>query len=429
MTDEKTPPDAEPDAAESAATPDPDAAETPTESAPRRNSRWRALVVGLLITLGCLFAASAIFVSWMEDLVLDTDEWVQEVGPLIQEEEAVSLAVSTFLVDRLFADVDAEAKIEEALPEQVGFIAGPLSAEVRTLATEATQQFVESDAFRAIWDAGNRVAHTAFAAIVSGDVENIDVPVGEDVTIDLTEALPQIVDALGDTGIGIFGEEFQANAELVIAETEQLSEIQDAVGVLQRLDIVLPIIAFALLLAAVGISRARRRTVVAVGIGLAITGIIVFIGLKTAQSAFLDLIEDDAARDAASSVWDAASSGLRQLALFVLLVVGLVMALLFWLFGDAPWAVKFRGWVGKAEPHAPEGIAAKWGGFRAWTARHKTLLRLAGVVAVLIALAAWPALTWPTVVGAIALYLVYLGVLELLSPASVADTPPAEQTA
>ena len=66
-----------------------DANEPATKTAPR----WRRITCGVLVVIVCVLAPVSMLAVWTRNTLLDTDQYVETVGPLAQE-PAIQRAVS-----------------------------------------------------------------------------------------------------------------------------------------------------------------------------------------------------------------------------------------------------------------------------------------------------------------------------------------------
>src|SRR5918997_6861997 len=69
----------------------------------------------VLIGLGSLLAFVAIFALWANRQLLDTENWTETSSELL-EDEAIRGQTAVFLVDQLYANVDVQAQLADALP-------------------------------------------------------------------------------------------------------------------------------------------------------------------------------------------------------------------------------------------------------------------------------------------------------------------------
>jgi hypothetical protein len=116
----------------------------------------------------------------------------------------------------------------------------------------------------------------------------------------------------------------QSPGQLVLIKDSQLSGIQDAVRALRNLGFVLPLLVFLLYIGAIYLAGGwRREALIAAGGGILISMLLVLLIRRLAGHAVVDsLAGSETVRPAVQSVWDIVSSGLRERALF-LLVIGI----------------------------------------------------------------------------------------------------------
>ncbi len=116
----------------------------------------------------------------------------------------------------------------------------------------------------------------------------------------------------------------QHPGELVLMKSSQLNGLQDLVSALRNLGFVLPLLALLLYLAALYLAKGwRRETLIAAGGGILGATLLVLLVRHLLGSAIDNsTASSDAVKPAISAVWNIISAGLRQRALFVL-VIGL----------------------------------------------------------------------------------------------------------
>src|SRR3954451_18251843 len=135
-------------------------------SAPPLERRNR-ITVRILVVAASVLAFLAIFTSWVDRQLLDTNECVDTRGRLL-EDKAISDAVATYSVDQLYANVDVTRLIKQRLPDGLEQVASPASAGLRELATRGTKRAFQSSRVQNLWKDANRVAHTQLVAILEG---------------------------------------------------------------------------------------------------------------------------------------------------------------------------------------------------------------------------------------------------------------------
>jgi hypothetical protein len=112
--------------------------------------------------------------------------------------------------------------------------------------------------------------------------------------------------------------------EVVVMKSSELSGLQDLVSTLRNLGFVLPLLALVLYLAAIYLAKGwRREALIAAGGGILGATLLVLLTRRLIGGAVIDSVaSSDAVKPAVTAVWDIISAGLRERALFVL-VIGL----------------------------------------------------------------------------------------------------------
>lgn len=115
----------------------------------------------------------------------------------------------------------------------------------------------------------------------------------------------------------------QNPGELVIMDSSQLDGVQSLFQALRNLGFVLPLLALLLYLAAIWLAKGwRREALIAVGGGILVTTLLVLAARRLLGNEVTSLASSQSVEPAVASVWDILSAGLRERALFVL-VIGL----------------------------------------------------------------------------------------------------------
>jgi hypothetical protein len=116
----------------------------------------------------------------------------------------------------------------------------------------------------------------------------------------------------------------QHPGELVLLKSSQLSGLQDLVSALRSLGFVLPLLSLLLYLGAIYLAKGwRRETLIRAGGGILGAALIILLTRRLLGSAVTDSVaSSDAVKPAITAVWNIISGGLRERALFVL-VIGL----------------------------------------------------------------------------------------------------------
>src|SRR5215207_9932021 len=158
---------------------------------PRRGAVYALLVAA---TIAAFLAVLAV---WVQRQVLDGDNWTKSSTELL-EDPAIRTAVSGFLVDQLYANVDVTGQLRAALPDQAKGLAGPAAGGLRNVAGNVADEALQRPRVQALWENANRAAHARLMKVLDGGGEALSTTGGV-VSLDLGALLAQ-VDAR--TGIG-----------------------------------------------------------------------------------------------------------------------------------------------------------------------------------------------------------------------------------
>ncbi len=125
---------------------------------PRLSPRTRSILVWGLVAFGTLILLVGSLTVWVKRQALDTDKWVDTSTQLLEDDE-VRQALSLYIVDKLYATVDVEARLEQRLPENLDGLAAPIAGALREPAQRAVDDFLQRPRIQALWEDVNRVAH------------------------------------------------------------------------------------------------------------------------------------------------------------------------------------------------------------------------------------------------------------------------------
>ena len=324
-----------------------------TEARKTGRRRWRRLAVALLIVLGCVITAGASVTVWLKSVALNTDTFVATVGPLSRN-QAVALAIGDFAVDALFEEINAEQVVADALPEEAGFLAAPMVGAIENFSRDVAAEVISSDVFSAIWTTAIRLAHETALSLLRDEGGLFYISKGE-VTIDLSDLLGTVQDRLASTGLA-FLEDLpisEDSGKIVVYQAAQLAQIQQALTILDRAGIILPLLALVAFGVALWVSLWRRRTLLYIGAGLSVTMALSLAILARVRSQVAAEVSSELYRTAVEAVWEIALGSLIVQNI-LLLVIGLAIAAGAFLAGPDRRAVAVRTAVGDFMNNSPE---------------------------------------------------------------------------
>jgi Short C-terminal domain len=282
-----------------------------------------------VIVVATVIGFLAVFAVWAKRQVLETDTWTKTSTELLANND-VQTALSTFIVDQLYANVNVEAKLRRALPPQADALAGPVAGGLRQLADQVALRALQNPHVQQLWAQASSRAHAEFLYLIEGGGAGLSTASG-----DVTLNLGTIVDQVGSrAGIDLSGKLPPSAAQIELVHSDELSFAQSMVNLLQKLAIVLPLVALALYGLAIYLARGRRREALrAAGISFLVIGIGVLLGRKLAGNAVVDsLASTDAVKPAVQSVWTIGTSVLREIA-DAMVFYGILIVLGAWLAG------------------------------------------------------------------------------------------------
>jgi len=396
---------------------------TEPSEAPRRLPRWRRALVATLVILSVVLVPLAGLSVWVRNLVLDTDKYVETVEPLGRN-KAITDLVAERATDRLFKEVDVAAEAKGALPERAQFLAGPLSTGVETFAREAAKRALASEQFAIVWREANRRAHAQVVKALTGE-GNTSIK-NDKVVLDLSAEIDDVIKRLDERGVTVFDNlsPEKKNLQVELFDAGQLESARSAVHLLDRARIVLVVLVFVLLGAALALSGNRRRTLMRWGIGLVVAMAVMAALLALGRSAYLGVAKN---HEAAAAAFDILLRNLRN-GIRVIAVLGIIVALAAFLSGPSRLAVRIRegarSVIGGAGRKADE---AGWtpGPVGTWVAAHKTGLRILGVAVAFLAVFVLTSPRPLTLLVLALLLLVYLAAIEFVGRTAAAgdETP------
>ncbi len=295
---------------------------SPQPAPPRKQRAHRGAVVALIVAASVL-AFVATFAVWVNRQLLETDTWTETSTKLIEDPE-IQTQVADFMVNALYANVDVQAELQQALPPRLQPLAGPAAAGLRQLATNLANRALQSPKFQELWEDANRKAQETLVNVVEeGGSEPVTLDVGT------------LVNGLGEQlGVDVAGRVPPDVAQIQIASNEKLVKADDVLKVLKAVAVFATLIALALFGLAIYLARDwRREALRAVGFAFIAVGILVLAARSLAGDAIVNsLSTTESVQPAASSAWSIGTALLKDQG-GALIVYGLVIVLGAWLGG------------------------------------------------------------------------------------------------
>ena len=315
---------------------------TPSGADATIGPRW---LPGLLVVLATLLAVATTLTTWTRTQALDTDQWVETSGDLLNEPE-IQEALAIFLADELYSAVDVTGELESLLPDDLSGLAGPLAGALRGPTTDGIEKIIASSAFQTVWQEANRTAHEAAIRILRDEstLDSVSTSDGA-IVLNLSTAVRNLGEAVGipESALDQLPDDV---GQIIILQSDELASAQNAVKVLDFTSWFLYLVVVAMYVGAVYLAVGRRRRMLqSVGVALIVGGAILLlirqVGIRTSVNAF---VQDATNKPLAELVGSVLTELLRQMAwtgvVYGLLIVGFSV-----LIGPYRWAIAFRRWA------------------------------------------------------------------------------------
>src|SRR5918995_4999373 len=197
-------------------------------------SRRRPLGIAL-VALASVLAYVAILAIWTDRQVLNTDNFARASSEML-ERPVVRARVAAFLVDELYANVDVEAEIRNALPERAQPLAGPAAGALRNFAERAANEVLSRPRAQEAWEDANRSAHELLIKVLEGGGPILSTTGGV-IVLDLKELVTELEERTGVGGRVADGLPADA-AQIEVLQSDELELAQTAYTAVGALPII-----------------------------------------------------------------------------------------------------------------------------------------------------------------------------------------------
>lgn len=254
----------------------------------------------ILVLLGCLLAAPAVAAYALVGEVTDRQRYLDAVEPLA-DDPAIQQSVA--------------AQIDAALGDRV-----PASAQ--PLVDRSINAFVTSDEFRQLWISVNQEAHPEVLAMLRGEQSGSLSVQGDAIVLDLGDVTTQLRQRMSAEGVPFAEQVPQVNANVELISRPAVRQLVPAFDLLEKLSVILPIVALALLIGGVLIAARRGRVLIVGGIGLVVTMLLLVLAGFLARS---EVTARSPQPELAGSFYDALTSQVMTIAWIVCAVGGVAV--------------------------------------------------------------------------------------------------------
>jgi hypothetical protein len=300
--------------------------------------RW---LVRSLIGVATVLGIVAIFAVWANRQLLDTGYWTSTNTKLI-ESPPIREAVSGYLTEQLYANVDVAGELKKGLPTELQPLAAPAAGALRDVVQKGINLLLERPQVQELWRKANQVTHAELVRLIENKGRIVKLPGGGAVVLDLRPMLGEVAEKVGASP-SIVNRIPPKVAQLRIVSSNQLKTMQNAVNVLRSLALILPLLVVAMFALAVYLARGRRRqTLIAVGTAFIGAGLVVVVARGIIGNKVVDsLATTEAVRPAAQAAWSIGTSVLADVA-WATVFIGVPVILAGLLAGPTRTAVMLR---------------------------------------------------------------------------------------
>ena len=294
---------------------------------------WRSWVPWVLVVLATVIALVSALNVWVKRQALSTDNWTNASTQLLQNEQIRS-ALSVYLVDQLYQNVDVTQKLQQRLPPALDPLAPQISLGLEQVAIRATDELLSRPRVQQLWKEANRRAHKLFLAVLDGNNQTL-LSSGGNVVLNLQPILKQLADQTG-LGSRVAGNLPADAGKITIMKGNQLDTARKTVKLVRVMSYFLLFLVIALYALAIWIARGRRRTILlAAGIGVLTVGLLLLVIRRYAGDYLVSaLTSNDSNKHAVTAAWAIGTQLLRNVGVNAV-IYGLGIIFAAWIAGPS----------------------------------------------------------------------------------------------
>ena len=411
--------------------------EPPKTVTVRKGGRLRTFLSAVLIVLSCLAVVVSGVTIWAHYTVLNTNGYMKLVGPVGKDPAAIK-TLSDYVAGQAITATDLQARTQAALPTQAQFLAAPITDAVNSFIAKQTDKVLSTPQAYSVWLKVNEVAHEKIVGLLRGKNVNTYIS-GSDVKLNVIPLVSQVLQWIDGKLPGALSSRFSPPVidpgtppdqaiqqvsqwsgktlpadfgQITLLTSSSLGPAKTAVRIFDALVIVLPIVTALLIAVTIWLSRRRRHTIIALGIGAAIALVITHVIVNRASAALVAHVKSGGTQGIVRGVVDASLRPLTTLTIWIV-VIGVVVAVVAWIIGrrDVQVAVVKAG---KSAVSKADEAAAADSAVTRWITDHATLLRLAGIIVDLLLLLLIGS-SWWVIILLLVLLVLYEGAISLVA--------------
>lgn len=372
---------------------------------------WRRILAGVLAVLAIIAVVASVQALWLKTTLQDEDRFVATFSQLPQE-DAVANVLSIRVANGVVEAAGVEVFVADALPDEISFLASPLTTAIEDLIARVANEVIQSDAVTSVWTATLRVTHKAVSAILTGNDRALAAEEGK-VAIDLDQVGAVVLDRVEATGLDL-PEIDVSLGQIILYENEDLAAVRSVAQGINTIGWFFPLLALVLIAAAIWATPNRRRMTQFLGFGTALGLLLSLAALRISRHATLNGIDDEIQREAAGSAWDTIVARLIQ-STWALLLLALIIGFIAWATGPSERAHRVTAWTSRTIDAWRRPIEDQPSGFTAFLAEWKRTIQVVIVVAGLLFVLFGPPPSGLLVIVTAAVVLAIVGLVEVFA--------------
>lgn len=337
---------------------------TPAQTA----QRWRATVSFMLLALSILCLITGSLFVWMRATAYSPDGYVASA---LQVQGQVQ--IKTALANYITADVLPPATINSLADQTADQL--PIPDDRRDLAASLLAAGLQSQVQNVANRVVDAVSGTSLAASVTQRASQEVVALlrnepgvfrfeGDAVVFDIEplviEARATLEDELGTLAAYLPPPRTDGYPTYTVVQGNVVTMVQRAIMIIDLMSWLLPVLFVVLIALGLLVARERRSAAFRTMIAIAVSAVVVVLGIRIAGAAIAGLAEGPAAEGVVSAILEAASTRLVDQTLWMALLAAVVGVVL-WLLGPDRLAHRGRAWLAARGRDLVSGVPGRAG--------------------------------------------------------------------
>lgn len=402
--------------------------------------RWRAVCSAICIVIAAILVPVAIVVAWARLQLVDENAFVNTLAPLSQSTEVQDMVIAE-TTDAIHSRLDVSAMtgaivdgvidlgVGERAEAALRRLESSASAGLTGLVDSTVEDLVRSDGFTQVWESAVRSVHEGLTLTATSDGGGIVVQTRDGLGIQLGPIVEEVKARLVDRGVSVASLIPAVDRVVIVSSGDTLTLWRTVYTITLAVGSWLPFVTVGLFIAGILFARRRSTAVFGTGLGMALGAASLATALTVGTTAVRAVARQyGVSPTAMDAIYRRLVDTMSQTAWVLVVLGGLCIAVLGWLFGPSRAAVAMRTSISDLHRSARAGLARRGfdtGRFGSALARYRVLIRVLIVVVAVIWLFALRPLSLADVVAVVLTAIVVAEILELLQRRPGEEKPTA----